>query len=102
MNILEKLVLQDVLLFKGFANFLLPQGHNLVKRVDVARWPDVEDLVQRSRVVNRPNCVSCNVFFLVENCYMKTKKKMKPVKVCFERYMIDIYVCRMFLSYSDN
>lgn len=81
LDILHKLVLQNVPPLESLANLFLPQRHELVKRVDVARRPDLEDFVQGSQVVHCPNRVGSNVLFLVENCYPR-RQQTKHIQTC--------------------
>ena len=60
-------LLGHILSFQLGSDLALPQAHDFVHRQDVTRRPQVHDLVEGPRVIDRLDGEQTNVLFLEEN-----------------------------------
>lgn len=64
LNLLQNLLFGNIDPLKGLSNLLLPQRDELVMSQDIGRWPQIQGLVQGSRIVRSFDRISPNVIFI--------------------------------------
>lgn len=107
-NVLQHLSLWNIDLLEGFANFILPKRDKIIEGVNIFRRSNIKNFVYCSWIIHTSNCVSPNVFFLVEYCYQQkinnvskknknknkkrtlNQKKKKPFVFFFYYYFLKV------------